>query len=405
MSTLHQALVEQLKREGHIRTPSVEAAFRAVPRHLFLPGVAMDMVYSDKVVGIKLLDGIPVSTSSSPSTMAIMLEQLGLEPGHRVLEIGAGSGYNAALMAHIVGDTGQVITVDIDEDIAEYARARLADAGFGRVQVVCSDGGLGCPGNAPYDRILLTVGAWDIAPAWCEQLQPGGRLVLPLSLRGAQRSVAFEHADGHLASVSIADCNFVWLRGVFAGPGTRVPLGTERGLSIWFHDHSSVDAQAAYALLIGPRRDLPMSIEVTARDIYGVLLWLALREPGFCEVFAAGAAADRDIVPYLFGLSGNHCRTAGLLEGASMSVLMRPPDHAPPLEESDDPFGLFVRSFGPDDTLARRLIDQIIAWDAAGRPSTKGLRIRAFSIDTDYVPSANEYVLPKRWMRLVLDWQ
>src|SRR5581483_5459570 len=115
--------------------------------------------------------------------MAIMLEQLQLKPGLRVLEIGAGTGYNAALMAHIVGETGQVITIDIDEDIVYNARLHLVTAGFERVQVICADGGAGYAHAAPYDRIILTVGASDITPAWRDQMKPNGRLLLPLTLR------------------------------------------------------------------------------------------------------------------------------------------------------------------------------------------------------------------------------
>src|SRR5712691_4736152 len=172
---LHQALVDQLKRLDCIGTPHVEAAFRAVPRHLFLPGTPLDRVYSDEAIPTKHLDGATVSSSSQPAIMAFMLEQLQLQPGHRVLEIGAGTGYNAALMAHIVGDTGRVVTVDLDEDLVASAREHLAAAGVNHVQVVCGEGGLGCPDGAPYDRIILTVGPSDILPAWREQLKPDGR--------------------------------------------------------------------------------------------------------------------------------------------------------------------------------------------------------------------------------------
>ena len=128
--------------------------------------------------------------------MAIMLEQLNPQPGHRVLEIGAGTGYNAALMGHLVGDSGLVITVDIDDDLVESAREHLGSAGLHRVSVVCGDGGLGYADRAPYDRIILTVGAWDIVPAWWKQLKLGGRLLLPLEVKGGvQKSVAFDRMD------------------------------------------------------------------------------------------------------------------------------------------------------------------------------------------------------------------
>src|SRR5436190_23571117 len=129
---LHQRLVDHLKRAGHIRSPRVEAAFRAVPRHLFVPGFPLDDVYSDRAINIK-----PGASSSQPAVYAMMLEQLGLAPGQRVLEIGAGTGYNAALIAHLVGEGGQVFTIDIDAELVAGAREHLRDAGFEQVQVLC----------------------------------------------------------------------------------------------------------------------------------------------------------------------------------------------------------------------------------------------------------------------------
>lgn len=407
VSALHQRLVDNLKRDGYITTPCIEAAFRTVPRHLFLPSVPLEHVYSDEAITTKSLNGHSVSSSSQPSIMAIMLEQLALEPGQRVLEIGAGTGYNAALMVHIVGDTGQVITLDIDEDIVESARAHLTAGGFGQVQALWSDGGFGYPSAAPYDRIILTVGAWDIAPAWRDQLRPKGRLVLPISLRGPQRSVAFEFADDHLTSVSIRDCGFMTLRGAFAAPSTSASLGPEPGLSILFHDVRSVDSEVTYKLLTGPHRDWPTGVNATRREIFGgLILWLALRERDSCWLVAEGAVAERAIVPDLFRFSGTVCATAGLHEGTNMCVLMGPPGQCRPSEKAKEvpPFELFVRSFGPDDDVAHRLIEQITAWDTAGRPSTNGLRIRAYPMESDYVPSGAGVVISKRWTRLVLDW-
>lgn len=222
---LYQPLADELKRLGFIRTPLVESAFRNVPRHLFLPGVPLEEVYQNQAIITKRIAGKPVSSSSEPAMMAIMLEQLGLQPGHRVLEIGAGTGFNAALMSHIVGETGQIITVDIDTEIAEAARKNLAAAGFNRVQVICEDGGNGYATAAPYDRIILTVGAWDITPAWREQLKPNGRLLLPLSLKTRQVSVAFKPAGNHLVSLSIVPCGFMQLRGAFAKPKSNIVQG------------------------------------------------------------------------------------------------------------------------------------------------------------------------------------
>jgi protein-L-isoaspartate(D-aspartate) O-methyltransferase len=338
--------------------------------------------------------------------MAIMLEQLGLAPGQRVLEIGTGTGYNAALMAHVVGRDGEIVSVEIDDELAAAARVRLAAAGHA-VSVITGDGGYGWPARAPYDRIVLTAAAWDVVPAWREQLAPAGRLLLPLSLRAAERSVAFERAGDHLVSVSIRDCDFVWLRGARAGPGRRLPLGPEEGLSVWFADGVPAGFEAAYDLLVGRHRASPTTIAVTAREAWsGLLLWLALEEPGLCEVFAIGPRAAAGPVPYLFGAEGKFCRTVGVFEDGRLCLLRRPPDATPPEADTpgSTPFELFLWSAGPDDRLAHRLLARIVEWDAAGRPSTRGLRIRAWPADVPDAAEPGARVLVKRWTRLVLDW-
>ena len=275
---LHRSLVDYLKSAGCIQTPRVEEAFRNVPRHLFLPDVALDQVYRDLSIPTKRIDDQVVSSSSQPAMMATMLEQLDLKPGHRVLEIGAGTGYNAALMAHVVGNSGQVVTVDIDEDLTISARKHLTAAGFEKVRVVCGDGGLGCPDAAPYDRIVLTVGAWDILPAWREQLAPGGRLLLPLEIKGGvQKSIAFEPADDCMESVSVKDCGFMPLRGQFATPVSvkTIQLGPEPSLNLYVDYRTVVDADATYDLLMSPGRDQATMVRVTPGEVIfgGFALW------------------------------------------------------------------------------------------------------------------------------------
>src|SRR4029453_3529461 len=189
VAALHAALVDALLRRGAITDPRAEAAFRAIPRLLFLPDAPLAEIFRNQAIPTKIRDGEAISSSSQPEIMATMLDQLRLAPGLRVLEIGAGTGYNAALMAHIVGEKGAVVTMDVDDDLAESARAHLSAPG--PAQGAAGGGGLGHPAGAPYDRIILTVGAWDVAPAWWAQLRLGGRLVLPLAGGGAQKSVGF----------------------------------------------------------------------------------------------------------------------------------------------------------------------------------------------------------------------
>src|SRR5919201_1127668 len=211
-----RALVEVLQRDGHLRSSRVSEALLAVPRELFVPGVPLADVYCpSEAIVTKRLEGVSVSSASAPEVIAVMLEQLDARPGDRVLEIGAGSGYNAALLAHIVGATGRVVTLDIDEDLVVGAREHLQAAGFHEVTVVQADGALGYPAQEAYDRIILTVASNDIAPAWREQLaRPDGRLVMPLGLRGMQRCVAFVIEGDHLVSRSLRNCSFIPLRGL-----------------------------------------------------------------------------------------------------------------------------------------------------------------------------------------------
>lgn len=216
---LHLALVERLGQEGVLGGPAVAEAFSAVPRHLFLPGFPLEQVYADQAVAVKRDGGEWLSSSSQPAMMAIMLNQLGLAPGLRVLEVGAGTGYNAALLAHIVGPSGKVISLDIDADLAAAARANLVAAGFPEVEVRHADGALGAPDAAPFDRIIVTAGAWDLLPAWREQLAPDGRIVVPVTvLPGVMLSLALERRGEVWEAVSARPCGFVRLRGAEAHP-------------------------------------------------------------------------------------------------------------------------------------------------------------------------------------------
>jgi len=146
-------LADQLRAAGRADT-AVEAAFRAIPRHTFLPEMGPAQAYHDVAVVIRSDgDGLPVSASTQPAMMAIMLSQLELAPGHRVLEVGTGTGYNAALIAHIVGCQRSVVTVDVVPELVGQARMNLAAAGYGRVTVVCGDGAAGVPDHALSYRI------------------------------------------------------------------------------------------------------------------------------------------------------------------------------------------------------------------------------------------------------------
>jgi protein-L-isoaspartate(D-aspartate) O-methyltransferase len=155
---LRDRMVDRIRTAGHLRSPRVEHALRTVPRHRFVPEASTEDAYADKAITIKPGTDRPASCISVPTVVAMMLDQLDPQPGERILEIGAGTGYNAALLAELVGPEGRVTTVDIHSDVVDHARRTLAETGYSRVRVVNADGVLGYPQDAPYDRIIVTVG-------------------------------------------------------------------------------------------------------------------------------------------------------------------------------------------------------------------------------------------------------
>jgi protein-L-isoaspartate(D-aspartate) O-methyltransferase len=272
-------MASQLRQQGHPLSPLVQDAFATVPRHVFVPEIGPAAAYRDEALVIKCgPDGLPISSSSQPAMMAIMLDQLGLERGHRVLEIGTGSGYNAAVMSAVVGPEGEVVTIDIDPELVARASGSLRAAGANGVTVYCADGGYGDPTHAPFDRIIVTAGAWDIAPAWLDQLVAGGRLVLPLSIRGIQLSVGLERiARRCWRSTSTCRCGFVRMLGAFAGPETAIRLAEPSDIVFQVSDGNPVDVDALAAALSGEAIDAAVPVVLTnLAELAELDLWLTM---------------------------------------------------------------------------------------------------------------------------------
>jgi protein-L-isoaspartate(D-aspartate) O-methyltransferase len=201
-------------RDGRdpVRDSAVLAAMRAAPRHRFVPEDLQAHAYADSPLPIG-----SGQTISQPYIVAYMTELLQLTPESRVLEVGTGSGYQAAVLAEL---TPHVFTIEILEELAERARRSLAAAGYGGVHTRQGDGYHGWPEEAPFDAIIVTAAAGHLpAPLW-EQLKPGGRVVIPIG--GAyevQRLVLVKkRADGTRESESLMGVRFVPLTG---GAGTR----------------------------------------------------------------------------------------------------------------------------------------------------------------------------------------
>ncbi|NIJ13238.1 protein-L-isoaspartate(D-aspartate) O-methyltransferase [Saccharomonospora amisosensis] len=172
--SLRDAMVKQIEAEGYVVGRDVERALRLVERHHFVPDATLREAYDNAIVVTKrAADGQVLSCLSQPSIVALQLGQLDIKPGQRVLEIGAGAGYNAALLAHLVGPAGHVTSIDVDTDLVDHARRRLAAAGVGNVEVVLGDGALGHRPGAPFDRILATVGATASRTPGSSNSRPG----------------------------------------------------------------------------------------------------------------------------------------------------------------------------------------------------------------------------------------
>ncbi len=197
------AMVRETIEARGVRAPAVLAAMRAVPREDFVPDDLRAEAYADMPLPIG-----GGQTISQPYIVAAMTAWLAPAPGHAVLEIGAGSGYQAAVLARLAR---QVYTVEIRADLAAAAQARLARLGVGNVAMRVGDGRAGWPEHTPYDGILVTAAPASIPPALADQLKPGGRMVIPIGpAYEVQELMGFEKTrDGRLRGQELMAVRFV----------------------------------------------------------------------------------------------------------------------------------------------------------------------------------------------------
>jgi protein-L-isoaspartate(D-aspartate) O-methyltransferase len=364
-ATLRRRLVDELQQRGLIRSDAVRAAFLSVPRELFVPdaasGAGLEAVYRDQAIPTKFAaNGAPLSSSSQPAIMAEMLEQLGLQPGMRVLEIGAGTGYNAALLSQLVGEGGRVATVDIDGEVAGAARRALKAGGY-RARVVVSDGRAGFADGAPFDRIIVTASS-DVVPyPWFEQLVEGGIVEVPLRVReaaGAHVIASLQKNGASLHSVSIVCGGFMPLR---AGDEVGLP-DSMRSLTVTdlTGDAPRTVRQLSGASLIrlsaaAKRRLLAVSLEEPRRRPLGIraaadalILYLSTSLP---HHEAVSVLPDWGV-----GLISRDGRSLAYVVGRAATTITALTTHG-------------------TNTSERRLAAAIRAWNELGRPRPEHLQL------------------------------
>jgi len=400
---LRNALVDRIRADGQARTSAVETALRTVPRHVFVPEASLEDAYANAPVHIKYdTDGTSISCASQPGVVALMLDQLDVQPGQRLLELGAGTGYNAGLLAHLVGEDGHVTTLDVDDDLVEGARAHLAAARITNVEAVTRDGALGYAEGAPYDRIIATVGAHGVPHAWLQQLAPGGRLLVPQRLKGTvSRSIAYEQRDGRWMSLSSEMNTFMPLRRGIADDDRRaVPLSTDGTVRLQVPAGQHIDADALAGVLERPRIE-----EWTGMTVR------AMESPEWMELFVT-CSLPSGLMRMLFPRSAKGglltedpypSSTAVIDKGAVAYLARRLSEEKAP--EGDKLWEFGVIGHGPGgDELAVKVADAVRTWDRDYRG-----REAAFEIQSLDVPATEQrpglFALDTPLNRVLVDWQ
>lgn len=363
---LRARMTSELAGYATLVTDEIVAAVGAVPRHVFLPDVPLSRAYSlGSVVTHRDERGVALSSASEVPTVAGMLKQLDVRPGHRVLEIGAGTGYNAALLRHLVGPQGSVTTIDILEQAADEARKHLAAAGLPDVTVVRGDGELGVPERGPYNRIIVTAGATDLPPAWADQLAPGGRLVVPLRINGLTRTVTFERAQGIWRSLDADECGFMPMRGEGQIAEHNLSLRGETGVVVRTDGGPPLDPALLSGVLDGPATVHWTGVTADHGAFTDLDFWLA-GEPGFARVIMMSGGVDAGLVApqYEWG-------SMGAVTGDTLAYLTTRPVNADSAARE-----LGVCGYGPGSTdLLSRLAWRIAAWDREANGTSDQLRI------------------------------
>jgi protein-L-isoaspartate(D-aspartate) O-methyltransferase len=369
---LRHGLVETLVTSGALRTGAVQAAFGAVPRERFVPLLAATMgleaIYADEVLVIQQRDGLPTSSSSQPSIMALMLEALDARPGHRVLEIGLGTGYNAALLSTLVGPGGTVSSVDIDETLVAAAARTLTDGGY-EVATATADGRLGWPAGAPYDRIIVTASTPRIPRAWRDQLAPDGTLVVPVRVGALQAVAVFTRTEAGFGSTRLISGGFMPLRESPTAAGTAEAAVT---LRVAVPGEPTVDLTASVPGLAG------LSAKARGTLVGGLLARPSRRAVGPVSALPViwHTALTSDPRQHIM-VYRTQCAAFGLIDPAGGGCAQLVAEY-----RQGGWSDAVIESYGSAGQARAALLDHIRAWRSAGAPTFDDLAIEVRYHDT-----------------------
>ncbi|MEC3997221.1 methyltransferase, FxLD system [Actinacidiphila sp. DG2A-62] len=402
---LRARLTESLVKKGKVSSPAVEAAFRAVPRHCFVPGSPLPEAYADDAVYTKWgADGARISAASQPTIVALMLEQLGIEPGNRILEIGAGTGYNAALMATITGEAGHVTAVDVDEDLVDGARAHLTTAGVSGVDIILGDGALGAPAAAPYDRIIATVGAHEVPRPWLDQLRPDGRLVVPVRLRGAvSRSIVFERGNEGWTSTGSEMAVFMPLRGIGDDARRVIDLTGDGQVTLQTHKDNvlaTAETSTLDGVLATDRHVEWTGVHFVPMESFEWLdLWLSLRlDDPLMRMEVKTEAREQGLVTPMFPTVAM-ATAAG--DGSLAYLTIRPAD---PADDGTRRYEVGVIGHGPSaPRLAASVAREITVWNDTFRSRT--VRFHLPDRPEPTAPDTGRFLLDRPQTPITVTWE
>ncbi|WP_406351065.1 methyltransferase, FxLD system [Streptomyces sp. NBC_01635] len=382
--------------KGWAPSARVQAALHEVPRHRFVPEAPLETAYHDDLAVVTVRESPETAVSSVSATwlQADMVEQLRLERGMTVLEVGSG-GYNAELLAHVLGERGRVVTVDVDPYVVHRTQRLCAEAGSGRITAVLGDGGLGAPHHVPacgFDGVVITHNAYDIAPAWREQLAEGARLVVPLEMGGYTRSLTLVQHGDVLHTENWTYCGFVRDRGAAArtAPAARLADGA---VTVRWEDGAPGDVTGLEEALRGPRHELPTGLIVQGVFHFETLqIYAATTLHGFCRLAVPEGStlvAQRD--------------AAAMVADGSLAYLTHvkvkdAPDPADRLTE------FFIHAYGPAaEELAERFAECVRTWDRKVRESGyPPMTVHPAGTPDEQLPAGD--VLDKPSVRLVFQW-